>query len=72
MSVQLNVYYSTNARTNTDYYFYFFSETCTVELSGSNTDGSSTMVVSNSFLSPLEKSHSGKLRISKGDFSFLY
>ena len=32
---------------------------------GSNTDGSF-------FLSPLEKSHSGRLRIIKGDFYFLY
>ena len=28
--------------------------------------------VSNSFLSPLEKSHSDRLKVIKGDFSFLY
>ena len=37
---------------------------------GSNTDGSSTTAVSNSFLSPLKKSHSGRFRIIKGNFSF--
>ena len=37
-----------------------------------NTDGSSTTAVSNSFLSPLEKSHSGRCRIIKADFSSLY
>ena len=35
-----------------------------------NTDDSSTTAVSNSFLSPLEKSHSGKFGIIKGDFPF--
>ena len=38
---------------------------------GSNTDGSSTTAVSNSFLSPLEKSHSGRFRINETDFSSL-
>ena len=37
-----------------------------------NTDDSSTTAVSNSFLSPLEKSHSGRFGIIKGDFPFLY
>ena len=35
----------------------------TVELRGSNTDGSFTMAVSNLFLSPLEKSHHCRFRI---------
>ena len=38
--------------------------------SGSNTDGSSTTAVSNSFLSPLKKSHSSRLRLFKGIFAF--
>ena len=35
--------------------------------SGSNTDGSSTTAVSNSFLCLLEKNRSGRLRIIKGN-----
>ena len=38
--------------------------------SGSNTDGLSTTAALNSFLSPLEKSHSGKFRLIKDDFLF--
>ena len=34
-----------------------------LELHNSKTNGSSTMAVSNSFLSPLEKSHSGRFKI---------
>ena len=40
--------------------------------SDSNTDGSFTTAVSNSFLSPFEKTHSCRPRIIKGDFPFLY
>ena len=39
-------------------------------LSGLNTDGSFTSAVSNSFLSPLEKSHSSRFGIIYGDFLF--
>ena len=38
--------------------------------SGSNTDGSFTTVLSNSFLSPLEKSHSCRSGITSGVFLF--
>ena len=40
--------------------------------SGSNTDGSFTMAISNLFLSTFEISHGCRIRISKGDFLFLY
>ena len=39
--------------------------------SSSNTDDSPTTTISNSFLSFLEKSHSGRFRITKGNFLFL-
>ena len=38
--------------------------------SGSNTDGSFTTSVSNSFLSPFEKSHSCRFQLIEGDFAF--
>ena len=38
--------------------------------SDSNTDGSFTMAVSNSFLNPLEKSHCCRFRMISGNFLF--
>ena len=44
-----------------------------LNFNGSNTDGSFTMAVSNSFLSPLEKKSPGsRFSIIKGDFLLLY
>ena len=40
--------------------------------SGSNTDGSFTKAVSNSFLSPLEKIPSCRVKTIQGDFLYLY
>ena len=41
-----------------------------LNFNGSNTDGSFTMALSNSFLSPLEKSHSCRFGIISGVFLF--
>ena len=52
------------------FFFFFVFLTCMLQLSfnGSNTDGSFTTAVSNSFLSPLEKANSCRFGIIKNVF----
>ena len=55
----------------TDEYGIWFDIRVLTEFSSSNTDGSFTTAVSNSFLSPLEKKkHSCRFGIIQGDFLF--